>query len=134
MAFAHEAADLLTADAAEADVPYEVVEGGRGHRRSTPLYCYRPLTDRFIAQRAGPLERLPTHAVARRELAARDGVIDYLRAQGEPAGGDAGTRAEAALRVFVSRMFADATDFAPTAERFGRAWAELDRALAAEQA
>jgi len=46
-AFVEEAAWQLAEEvAAGAEVPFELIEQGRA---SAPLYCYRPLTDRFIA-------------------------------------------------------------------------------------
>jgi hypothetical protein len=129
-AFAEEAAWQFAAETAGgAEVPCEIVES-RGARRDTPLYCYRPLTDSFIRDRAGVLERLQAHPAAARALAALDGVGDYLRAQGEahvPV--DPRERAEAALRVFVSRVFSDATEFVVTPERLDRAYAELEASL-----
>jgi hypothetical protein len=135
-AFAREAAARLAADTAQgAEVPFEIVEGGRRRRRDTPLYCYRPLTDRFIAQRSGLLGGLESHDPARRALAALDGVGDYLRAQGEPrVPVEPRERADAALVVFLSRAFADATEFALTPERFERAWRELESTLSASRA
>ena len=129
-AFAEEAAWQFAEETADgAEVPFEIVES-RGARRDTPLYCYRPLTDNFIRDRQGVLERLPTFPAAARALAALDGVGDYLRAQGEPrVPTDARERAEAALRVFVSRVFSDATEFVMTPERLDRAYAELEGSL-----
>ena len=129
-AFAEEAAwQFAEETAGGAEVPFEIVES-RGARRDTPLYCYRPLTDAFIRDRAGVLERLPSYPAAARSLAALDGVGDYLRAQGEtrvPV--DARERAEAALRVFVSRVFSEATEFVITPERLDRAYTELEASL-----
>ena len=129
-AFAEEAAwQFAEETAAGAEVPFEIVES-RGARRATPLYCYRPLTDSFIRDRAGVLERLPSYPAAARALAALDGVGDYLRAQGEqhvPV--DARERSEAALRVFVSRVFSEATEFVITPERLDRAYGELEASL-----
>jgi hypothetical protein len=129
-AFAEEASwHFAEETAGGAEVPFEIVES-RGARRDTPLYCYRPLTDSFIRDRAGVLERLQAHPAAARALAALDGVGDYLRAQGEahvPV--DPRERAEAALRVFVSRVFSDATEFVVTPERLDRAYAELEVSL-----
>jgi hypothetical protein len=129
-AFAEEAAWQFAVETADgAEVPFEIVES-RGARRDTPLYCYRPMTDSFIRDRAGVLERLPSHPAAARALAALDGVGDYLRAQGEPhVPVDARERAEAALRVFVSRVFSEATEFVITPERLDRAYAELEASL-----
>src|SRR6188508_837295 len=46
-AFVEEAACQLAEEVSGgAEVPFELIEQGR---RSSPLYCYRPLTGRFIA-------------------------------------------------------------------------------------
>lgn len=129
-AFAEEAADQLAAATADgADVPFEIIES-RGTRRDTPLYCYRPLTETFIRDRKGEFERLATYAAAVRALAAFDGVGDYLREQSEPRVPDEPhERADIALRVFVSRLFSEATEFVVTDERFDRAYDELEDAL-----
>jgi hypothetical protein len=131
-AFAEEAAWQLAAVVADGDeVPFEVVEE-RSRRRDTPLYCYRPLTGRFVSERAGVLARLPSYPAAAQALGHEDGVGDYLRSQGEtrvPV--EPRARADAALGVFVARMFSDATAFVLTRERFERAWGELAVALQA---
>src|SRR3954453_20662 len=68
-AFVEEAAWQLAEEvAAGAEVPFELIEQGRA---SAPLYCYRPLTDRFIAEPLGMLERLPPPAPARRAVRPR---------------------------------------------------------------
>jgi hypothetical protein len=128
-AFAEEAAWLLAGDTADgAEIPFEVVES-RGARRDTPLYCYRPLTDAFIRDRVGVFGRLPTYPAAVRALAGLDGIGDYLREQGEQRiPSDPRERADAALRVFVSRVFSEATEFVMTAERLERAYGEIEGA------
>ena len=51
-----------------AEIPFEL---DATPTRSAPLYCYRPLTGRFIAQRIGMLARLPSYpAAAQRARAA----------------------------------------------------------------
>ncbi|MDP2710145.1 MAG: hypothetical protein Q8O56_02910 [Solirubrobacteraceae bacterium] len=129
-AFADEAAwQLAEATADGAEVPFEIIES-RGARRDTPLYCYRPMTEAFIRDRKGVLESLPSYPAAVRALAALDGVGDYLRAQSEPrVPVQARERADVALRVFVSRVFCEATEFVITPERFDRAYQELEDAL-----
>ena len=129
-AFADEAAWQLSEETADgAEVPFDVVES-RAARRDTPLYCYRPLTETFIRDRVGVLELLPAYPAAARALEALDGVGDYLRAQGEPrVPVEPRARADAALRVFVSRVFSEATEFVITPERFERAYRELEEAL-----
>ncbi|HEX4363906.1 MAG TPA: hypothetical protein VHZ75_05095 [Solirubrobacteraceae bacterium] len=129
-AFAEEAAaQLAEATADGVEVPFEIIES-RGARRDTPLYCYRPLTEAFIRDRVGVLERLPSYPSAARALVALDGVGDYLREQSEPTvPAQPRERADAALRVFVSRVFCEATEFVITPERFERAYDELEDAL-----
>jgi hypothetical protein len=127
-AFAEEAAWQLAADTAEgAEVPFEVVESGR---RDTPLYCYRPLNDGFIRARTGVLGRLPSYPAAARALVGLDGLGDYLREREEPrVPVDPRERADAVLRVFVSRIFAEANEFVLTPGRLQRAYAELEDCL-----
>ncbi len=129
-AFADEAAWQLSEETAGgAEVPFEIVQT-RGPRRDTPLYCYRPMTESFIRDRVGVLERLASYPSAARALAALDGVGDYLRAQGEPrVPVEPRERADAALCVFISRVFSEATEFVITPERFDRAYRELQEAL-----
>jgi hypothetical protein len=129
-AFADEAAwQLAEATSDGTEVPFEIIES-RGARRDTPLYCYRPLTESFIRDRKGVLELLPTYPAASRALAAFDGVGEYLREQSEPrVPDDPRERADIALRVFISRVFSEATEFVVTPERFDRAYQELEDAL-----
>jgi hypothetical protein len=126
--FAEQAAFQLEADAhGGAEIPFEVVEspGARA-----PLYCYRPLTGDFIRERLGVLGGLPTYAPARRALEGLGGVDAYLRVRGEPrVPEDAGQRADAALRSFLSAMFAEASEFEFSTGRFSRAYAELESAV-----
>ncbi|MEY2516766.1 MAG: hypothetical protein QOJ89_4124 [bacterium] len=128
-AFTEEAAWQLSLETEDTEVAFELVES-RGRRRDTPLYCYRPLTDSFIRDRVGVLTRLPTYPAAARALQTRDGLGDYLRAQGEPrVPVEPRERADAALRVFISRVFSEATEFELTDERLERAYGELEDAL-----
>jgi len=128
--FAEEATWQLASVIADGvEVPFEVVEE-RGRRRDTPLYCYRPLTDRFVTERASLLTRVPAYPAAVRALEFEDGVGEYLRAQGETkVPTEPRSRADLTLRVFVSRIFSDADEFVLTQERFDRAWRELAAAL-----
>ena len=129
-AFAEEAAFQLAGETADgAEVPFELVET-RGARRDTPLYCYRPLTETFIREHVGVFSRMPTYPAAARALAGMDGIGEYLREQGEPRiPSDPRERADAALRVFISRVFSEATEFVITPERLERAYAEIESAL-----
>jgi hypothetical protein len=122
-AFAEEAAwQLASETAAGAEVPFEVVEQGR---RDAPLYCYRPLTDAFIAQRGSMLAGLPSHLHALQALSGAGRLDAYLEARGERAPSDPRARAEAVLHVFLARVFEESTDFELSHARFERAFAEL---------
>jgi hypothetical protein len=127
-AFAADAAGQLAAETASgAEIPFEVVEEP-GARAS--LYCYRPLTGAFIRERLGMLGALPTYAPAARALAGLEGVDAYLRQRGEARiPGDARERADAALRAFLSYVFAERSEFGFDPVKFENAYAELERAL-----
>ena len=135
-AFATEAAMQLTAETASgAEIPFELVETAGGPRGRVPLYCYRPLTGTFIRERLGLLAAMPTYAPALRALSGLDGVEGYLRQRGEkriPA--ERRECADAALRVFVSVVFAERTEFGFDSDRFEAAYAELEQALYAGRA
>ena len=142
-AFADEAATALAAEvAAGAEVPFELdtAGGARGssfsRARSTPLYCYRPLTGEFIRERLGRLAQLPTYAPAARALEGLDGLDAYLRARGGVGGPiprDPSDRADVTLRVLLDRLFDGSSEFALTAERFTRVYDELEAVVAARQ-
>ncbi len=126
--FSEQAAFQLEADAAGGvEIPFEVVEspGARA-----PLYCYRPLTGQFIRERLGVLARLPTYGPAKAAIASLGGVDAYLRVRGEPrVPQDASELADAALRSFLAAMYAEASQFEFSAERFARAYGELEAAV-----
>lgn len=130
-AFVEEAAARLHADAAGGEeVPFEVVESGdgRGQWRPGPaLYCYRTRADRFIAQRAGILARLPTHLPALHGLVALGRLDGYLEARGERVPRDPRERADAALLALLARVFEEATEFVVDPRRLAAALDELDR-------
>jgi hypothetical protein len=124
-AFATEAADLLSHDAAEgAEVPFEVVE--QRHARRASLYCYRPLTGAFIDERLSLLGGLEAYLPAVHALASTSGLGEYLQSRGEPIPRDARERAEDALRLFLARVFDESTDFVLSDQRFEAAYAELE--------
>jgi hypothetical protein len=134
-AFVTEAAMQLTAETSSgAEVPFELAETpggsrGRGGGR-VPLYCYRPLTGAFIRDRLGLLTAMPTYAPALRALSGLDGVEAYLRQRGEARIPDGSReRADAALRILVSAVFAERTEFGFDPDRFEAAYEELERAV-----
>ena len=129
--FTVEAASRLAAETARgAEIPFELVQSDARPRRRSPLYCYRPLTGAFIRERLGLLLALPTYAPAARALTAHQGVESYLRLRGEPrVPGEARERADAALRSFLGRVFAERSEFGFSQARFEIAYAELEHAL-----
>jgi hypothetical protein len=126
-AFVQEAAWQLAEEVSGgAEIPFELIEQGRS---SAPLYCYRPLTQRFLAERAGALGRLPTYVPAVQGMMGLPDLPSYLQARGRrPPGSDARSQAEAALQSFLTAMWADATDFTFDDQRFAAAYAELEEA------
>jgi hypothetical protein len=124
------AGELASETAGGAEVPFEVVETEGGPRGRAPLYCYRPLTGAFIRERLGLLAALPTYAPAARALAALDGIDAYLRLRGEQRiPQEPRERADAALRSFLSGLFAERSEFGFDPARFETAYAELELAL-----
>jgi hypothetical protein len=124
-AFVEEAAGQLAEEVAGgAEIPFEL---DATPTRSAPLYCYRPLTGRFIAQRAGMLSRLPSYPAAAHGLAALPDVPGYLQRRGRrvPAG-DPAALADSALQAFLAAVWADASDFVFDAARFRAAYVELE--------
>lgn len=128
-AFAEDAGLQLAYETANgAEVPFEVVE--EPGRSGPPLYCYRPLTAGFIRSRMGVLDRLPSYLPAARALAAIDGIDAYLRRRGEPRiPPDGRERADAALRSFLSAVYAETSTFGYQPDAFATAYAELEATL-----
>lgn len=130
-AFVEEAAWQLAAEVSGgAEVPFELLEHGRS---TAPLYCYRPLTGPFIAERAGQLAKLASYTSARAQLEGLGGLDVYLRARGAGSvPSDQRARGDAALQAFLTAVWADATDFGFDAARFRLAYAELEDLVYAE--
>src|SRR5919198_3235039 len=112
-----------------AEVPFELTEtaSSRPVRASAPLYCYRPLTGRFIAERIGVLARPPSYPAAAQGLQQLPDLPAYLTKRGRRIPkGDARGHADAALQAFLGAVWADATDFMFEPARFEAAYAELE--------
>ncbi len=137
--FVAQAADSLHADVlAGHEVPFELAShSGRG-RSASPLYCYRPLTGAFIAERFPELRDLDGYGQAATLLEDFDGLDRYLTATGawDRGGGVCGS-CDAALLALLRDVFDEQTDFdrsklAEHPERLERALERLDgSALAA---
>ena len=122
--FVEEAAWQLASEVSEgAEIPFELIEQGRS---SAPLYCYRPLTGGFIAQRVGELAKLPSYPPARQGFEGLSGLDDYLRARGRKPPSDRRAKGDAALQAFLTAVWADATDFVYESSRFEAAYLELE--------
>jgi hypothetical protein len=129
-AFVEEAAWQLAEEVSGgAEIPFELINAAAPTRSSAPLYCYRPLTQRFLTERAGSLVRLSSYVGAVQGLMAMPDLPSYLRARGRrPPGSDARSQAEAALQAFLTAMWSEATDFTFDPQRFAAAFAELEDA------
>ncbi len=129
-AFVEEAAWQLAEEVSGgAEIPFELMNAAPPTRSSAPLYCYRPLTQRFLAERAGALGRLPSYVPAMQGMTALPDLPSYLHTRGRrPPGSDARSQADAALQAFLGAIWADATDFAFDAQRFETAFRELEDA------
>src|SRR4051794_41561177 len=109
-AFAEEAAWQLQPDTSEgADLPFEVVAAGR---RDSPLYCYRPLTGDFIAERVSLLGQLPSYGPALGTISAIGGPEGYLHAPRGTLARHPRGPAQATLRAVPSPGVEDPSDFA----------------------
>jgi hypothetical protein len=124
-AFVEEAAWQLAEEVSGgAEVPFELIEQGRG---SAPLYCYKPLTSRFIAERVGVLARLGSYPAAVQGLAALPELAGYLVARGKRVPGpNPRAQADAALQSFLTAVWSDTSEFAFESGRFEAAFAELE--------
>src|SRR3954466_11810396 len=102
-AFVEEAAWQLAEEVSGgAEVPFELIEQGRS---SSPLYCYRPLTGRFIAERASMIARPPPAPAAIQGLTALPDPAAYLRARGRRVPDGERARADAALQALLGALW-----------------------------
>jgi hypothetical protein len=107
-------------------VPFELIEQGRA---TAPLYCYRPLTGRFLAERSTELAKLPSYAAAVQGLSALPDLPAYLETrQRRVPSPDRRAQADAALQAFLTAVWSESTEFAFDADRFQAAFAELEEA------
>jgi len=126
-AFVEEAAWQLAEEiSGGAEVPFELIEQGRA---SAPLYCYRPLTGRFLADRSTELAKLPSYPRAVQGLMTLPDLPAYLQArQRRTPSPDPRLQADAALQAFLTAVWTESTDFAFEHERFEAAYAQLEEA------
>src|SRR3954453_20807621 len=126
-AFVEEAAWQLAEEVSGgAEVPFELIEQGRA---SAPLYCYRPLTGRFIADRSPELAKLPSYPAAVQGLAALPDLPAYLKVRNRRTPSpDGRVQADAALQAFLAAVWAESTEFGFDRERFDAVYTELEEA------
>jgi hypothetical protein len=150
--FVAQAADSLHADVgAGQEVPFELAsQSGRG-RGAASLYCYRPLTGEFIAERFPELRRLDAYAQAAGLLDGFEALDRYLIASGVEPGSGSGSgsgsghgrgrgrgrsgdrdrtgrgRADAALLLLLQEVFDQQTDF--DRSKIGQYEQRVERAL-----
>jgi hypothetical protein len=124
---AEEAAIRLQAHVASGEeVPFEL-DSRTARRGSSPLYCYRPLTSPYIAERYPLLRALPMHKLAIAQLEAFEGLDRYLLARGgDPRRRGAYGPADMAALAFLQDVFDEQTEFQVRDERLQRALGRLD--------
>jgi hypothetical protein len=127
--FVHDAARHLQAELdAGAEVPFDV-ESRSARGRGAQLYCYRPHTEAFIAERWPALAALESCVAAERLLECLQGLDRYLLQQGVRIGrGDRRARAKLVLRTLLEEVFAEHTSFELDGERLRAALARVDAA------
>lgn len=127
-AFTVEASGKLAAELASgAELPFEIVEERGG---TAALYCYRPLTGKFIHSRLAGLKTLGTFEPAADAVAGCDGIDVYLQEQGvAPVPADRRGRAEATIAAFLAAVFADRSEFGFEPVHFEASYSELEQAL-----
>jgi hypothetical protein len=131
--FVDEAADCLQAEiAAGAEVPFELAtQGGRGQQPQ--LYCYEPLTDKFIAEHGARLRGLDGYGPAAELLTVFDGLDRYVLARDAGAArADRRARAGFALRALLAEVFDQQTSFEVHPERLEDALLALEDAASAD--
>jgi len=121
---------LCAETASGAEIAFELIDTAGGPRGRVPLYCYRPLTGAFLEERHGLLLSLPTYVPAVRALTGLEGVDAYLRQRGESRPpSERRELADAALRTFLSVVYAERSDFQFDEDRFAAAYEELEQAV-----
>jgi hypothetical protein len=108
------------------EVPFELAASASGHRRPA-LYSYRPLTGRFIKERAAALRALEAHGAALRLLTHEGALERYLLSRGASRVPASATKAaEIALLALLVDVFAEQSDFELRPERVELALSSLE--------
>lgn len=131
--FAEQAALRLQACVeAGQEVPFELDSHG-GRRGAAALYCYRPLTGAYVAERFPLVRALPAYGPSAALLESFGGLDRYLVSRGlDPRRPGAFGRQGAALLALLQEAFGEQSDFHLQSTRLERALAALEgSALAA---
>jgi hypothetical protein len=108
------------------EIPFEL-DSRSARRGGASLYCYRPLTGAYLAERFALLRALPAYAPAAAALGDIGGLDGYLVARGAQLGRPGPQeRAAAALLAFLQDVFGEQSDFHLQAQRLERALAALE--------
>jgi hypothetical protein len=134
--FLEAAGERLAADlAAGAEIPFEVDSQPARGARGPSLYCYRPLTSEFIAQRRAQIEALPAFEAASAALADFEGLDRYLAAVGEDVARlSREARVRAAIASLLGDVYGDQSDFEYHPERVAAALERLNSTALANSA
>ncbi|HTD58285.1 MAG TPA: hypothetical protein VK672_05270 [Solirubrobacteraceae bacterium] len=127
--FLAQAATALQADvSAGQEVPFELASHSARPRGSSPLYCYRPLTSVYIAERLPALRRLDGYRQAAHLLGSFDGLERYLTSAGmhDRPSHAALSRCDMALLALLHDVFEEQSDFELRPARLDRALERLD--------
>jgi hypothetical protein len=127
--FVEQAAEYLQAQLSDGgEVPFELASSS-GRRGRPALYSYRPLTERFIAERWRGLMNLDSYAAAARLAGTAHGLERYLMRRGVSRMPSSPTGcAQAALLALLEEVFAEQSDFEIRAERLNDALDSLQGA------
>jgi hypothetical protein len=127
--FIAQAAGMLQADVlAGQEVPFELASHSARPRSASPLYCYRPLTAAYIAERLPGLRRLDGYPHVAHLLEGFDGLERYLTSttRQDQSLRAAHKRCDAALLALLMDIFDEQSDFELRPERLDRALERLD--------
>jgi hypothetical protein len=121
---AAEAAVRLSALVAGGDqIPFDVdAESGE----EADFFSYRPLTSRYVRERASELRGLDAFGPARDAVAAAGIAAAYLESRGEPVPSEPGERAARMLVAFLASLWDGCTELALDHERLQSALAVLE--------
>lgn len=127
-----EALSRIAAEAAERfatlvasgeEIPFEV---GEEEGTGSPLYCYRPLTERFIREHAEVVRALPGFGAACAAIGSAGLVPDDVLGAEAPGGVDPRGIPEEVILSFLGRLWDGTSEFSLESDRLDAALAYLE--------